>query len=264
LRPDEPSRDWIATARAAWPEIDLPAEQFAAHLARHHVADLAEPNIVDLYLACACAAGHPRAMAELETRCIADVGKAIWQVGVGDRDDVLQRVRELLLVRGDAEPLIATYAGRGSLRGWVRSIVLRTAIKTARANSRAVPLDEHEFLELAASSDDPELEPYKQRYRDEFRAAFRTVVDSLSVRHRNLLRQYFLDRMTVDELGVLYRVHRATAARWIHDVRAAVVDGVRRELAARLSVEDVGLRSMIDLVASQLELSLERLVGDIE
>jgi len=248
---------WVDAARAAWPQIAVPAERFVAHLGHH--AATAEPNVIDLYLACACAGGDRTAIDELEKRCIADVGKALWQVGAGDRDDVLQRVREKLLVGPD--PLIAHYAGRGSLRGWIRSIVLRTAIKHARGAARAVPLDEGDFLELAASSEDPALEPFKQRYRDEFRAAFRAAVDTLAVRHRNLLRQYFLDHMTIDELAVLYRVHRATAARWIHDVRAALVEAVREQLLARFA--DVELRSMIELVASQLELSLERLAVEV-
>jgi hypothetical protein len=55
--------------------------------------------------------------------------------------------------------------------------------------------------------------------------------------------------------------YRATAACWILDNRAALVGDVRGELAACLAVDDVGLPSMIDLVASQLELSLKRLAS---
>jgi RNA polymerase sigma-70 factor (ECF subfamily) len=260
VAPDEQKlREWVATARAAWPGIDVPDRVFEAHLARHASDDAAQ-NVGDLYLACACAAGDPKAIAELETRFIADLGKAIWQVRPGDRDDVLQRVREQLLVGSDGEPLIARYAGRGSLRGWLRSVVMRTALKHARGKQRAVPFDEHDFLELAASSDDPALAPYKERYREAFRAAFRTALAALEVRQRNILRQYFLDQMTIDELATLYRVHRATAARWIHDIRADLVGHVRRALEANLPASEVGLRTLIDLVASQLDLSLERLI----
>lgn len=252
----------ISSARAAWPELARTTPEddlaFARHLGRHDAGRSAGSPLGELYLAWACAVGDARAIALLDERYIAGIGKAIWQVGIGDRDDVLQRVRELLLV-SDA-PMIATYGGRGSLRGWIRSIVLRTAMKQARG-IRPVSLDEHDFLELAASADEPELEPFKQRYRDEFRAAFRTAVAALSVRHRNILRQYFLDRMTVDELGVLYRVHRATAARWVHEVRAELIAGVRAALATSIG-GDIGLGSMIDLVASQLELSLERLTAE--
>jgi RNA polymerase sigma-70 factor (ECF subfamily) len=253
---------WIATAREAWPHIDLPDERFVLHLARHAPADLASPpNVVDLYLACACVEGNPQALAELDARYIVDIGRAIWQVGDGDRDDVLQRVREKLLVGGGGEPMIARYAGRGALRVWVRSVVVRTAIKQARSTAGVAVLDDEGFLELAASSDDPSLEVFKRRYRGEFREAFRTAVAQLSVRHRNLLRQYFIDHMTIDELGVLYRVHRATAARWIGDVRAELVHHVRHALDGSLAKDDLEMRNLIELVASQLELSLERLVA---
>jgi RNA polymerase sigma-70 factor (ECF subfamily) len=76
-----------------------------------------------------------------------------------------------------------------------------------------------------------------------------------------LLRHYFIDHMTIDELSVLHRVHRATAARWINDMRAELIAAVRRALVAQLPANDVGLRSIIELVASQLDLSLERIVG---
>ena len=255
-------RRWVDTAAAAWPGIDVPIADFVAHIARYVAADApTEPNVVDLYLAYACAIGNARAVATLDSRHLADVAKGIWQVEEGERDDVLQRVRELLLVHGRNGPLIARYAGRGSLRGWIRAIAMRTAIKHARGTHRLVPLDEQGFLEIAASSDDPTLDPYRQRYRDEFRASFGAAVATLTVRQRNLLRHYFIDHMTIDEIGALYRVHRATAARWIQDVRTELVAAVRAALRSRLGNE-VGLHTMIELVASQLELSLERLVGD--
>lgn len=255
--------DWVDTARRAWPQLAVSLDGFVAHLARHAAALGAEaPNVADLYLAYACASRDAAAIAELEARCLADVRKAIWQVSTADRDDVMQRVRVSLLVGDGAEPGIAKYGGRGSLRGWIRSIALRTAINHARAASREVAMDEADFLELAASAEAPELEPYKRRYRDELRGAFRDAVANLPVRQRNILRHYFIDHLTVDELGALYRVHRATAARWVNDVRAELVAAVRAALAERLGANDVGLRTVIELVASRLELSLERWVGE--
>ena len=260
---------WLAStqtaAQAAWPQVALDAVVFARHLARHARGDgqWRELEAVDLYLARACADSNPKALALFESRCLADVTKAVLQLGLGaaDSDDVLQRVREQLFVRGVAkEPLISRYAGRGSLRAWVRSIAVRTAIKEMRGAARLVSVDEEVFLEFAATTEDPELEPYKQRYREDFRAAFREAVAALSVRQRNLLRHYFLDGLSIDELGALYRVHRATSARWIVDLRAALLDGVRASLAVRLQLGEVELRQLLALVQSQLSLSLARLL----
>jgi len=255
----------FAEAHAAWPEVKLDGIAFARHLGRHARADgqWRDIDATDLYLARACVDGMPKALQLFESRCLSDVTKAVLQLGLGaaDSDDVLQRVREKLFVRGAAtEPLIARYGGRGSLRAWVRSIAVRTAIKDMRGAARLVSVDEEVFLEFAATTEDPELEPYKQRYREDFRAAFRAATEQLTVRERNILRHYYLDGLSIDDLGKLYRVHRATSARWIVDLRAALLDGVRAELASRLALGESELRSLLDLVKSQLELSLSRLL----
>jgi RNA polymerase sigma-70 factor, ECF subfamily len=268
LAPDAPAQDpstlgaWLARAiedgRAAWPEVTLAAEDFVAHLARHYSPEL---NVVELYLACACGRGDARAIAAFDRSYLTDVARAVRQVDSADPDDVLQRVREQLFVRADPEPLIARYAGRGSLRGWVRSIAVRTALKQLQRNARTIPVDDQVFLEFAAGADEPALEPFKQRYRDELRAAFHAAVAELTVRQRNLLRQYYLDGLTIDDLGAFYRVHRATAARWLTELREALLAGVVRALESALALDGDELRSMIRLVSSQLELSLERVLA---
>jgi RNA polymerase sigma-70 factor, ECF subfamily len=256
---------WLAEclprARAACPGVSLPDAALVEHLARHHRAD-AWPKIEigDLLLARACAAADPVALALLESRCFSDVTKAVLQVGVGaaDCDEVMQSVRELLLV--GVAPHILRYAGRGPLRAWVRSIAVRTAIKHLRSEARQVPVDEEVFLEFAAAADNPELEPFKQRYREQFRAAFSDALARLPVRQRNLLRHYFLDGMSIDEIGALYRVHRATAARWVNDLREEFQAAVRAALEGRVALQGSDLGSLLDLVRSQLELSLDRLL----
>lgn len=65
---------------------------------------------------------------------------------------------------------------------------------------------------------DPELSHLKATFAAEFKFALTLAIDELSVRDRNLLRQSVLDGLTIDQLGKLYRVHRATAARWVDDV----------------------------------------------
>jgi RNA polymerase sigma-70 factor (ECF subfamily) len=137
---------------------------------------------------------------------------------------------------------------------------VRTALKQLHRDHRLVPVDEQVFIEFAASTEDAELEPFKQRYRDRLRAAFHAGVEQLAVRQRNLLRQYYLDGLTIDDLGALYRVHRATAARWITELRGELLANVLRALETDFTVDRDELSSVIRLVRSQLELSLDRLL----
>jgi len=52
------------------------------------------------------------------------------------------------------------------------------------------------------------------------------------VRERTLLRMPLVDRLNIDRLGVIYRVNRATVARWLVAIRRRLFEEVRRELAS--------------------------------
>ena len=59
----------------------------------------------------------------------------------------------------------------------------------------------------------PDVAYLKARYAQELNAASARVRDGLGAEERTLLRQYVIDRLTIDELALLYGVHRATVAR---------------------------------------------------
>lgn len=58
----------------------------------------------------------------------------------------------------------------------------------------------------------------------------------------------------------LYGVHRATAARWLADARAALGDAIRGELAGRLRIAASEVDSIVRLVQSRVDMSLDRLL----
>src|ERR1043166_7686625 len=66
-------------AREAWPELSVEGELFARHLAQHCPKEeplepwLATLHAADLYLALACAAGDPKALAAFEAGYVAQV-----------------------------------------------------------------------------------------------------------------------------------------------------------------------------------------------
>ena len=64
----------LARGRAAYPELLLPAEDFAAHLLRHGAAeDPAAFDIEGLYLCCACARGVPGAAERFDRELLSRV-----------------------------------------------------------------------------------------------------------------------------------------------------------------------------------------------
>lgn len=266
----------LGQAEQAWPAIALPQERFIRHLAEL-VAD--QPTDVplaaqlralragDLYLACACADQLPAALRELEREVVDRIGPAVRRLGATPAavDEIrAELLAALLSPRAGGPPAIAGYAGRGRLYSWVRSIAVRIAMRRL-GGAREIPTEAAELADrMPHHGEDPRLDDLRRRYRHDFAVAFRAALAALPVRERNLLRQHHMDGLTIDQLAALYRVHRATAARWVARARATLSGETRRRLMERLGVATQDADSIIRLVRSQLDLSLSAAPGDAE
>lgn len=256
-----------AAARAAWPTIDVSAECFVAYLAdrvprgAEPAAALAALNVSDLYLACACACGDPAALAAFDSHCLSVVDRALLRLNLPMDmiEEVKQRMRHALLVPEHRPPRIVGFAGRGALRSWVRVLAVREAWAMLRSTRGHVDAEER-LANLASAGATPELEYLKRTYRLDFDRAFRAAVQTLSPRERTLLRQHFLDGVSINELGALYRVHRATVGRWLERARGAVLAATRAHLMEHLGVPSAEIESILRLVLSRLELDLRPLL----
>jgi RNA polymerase sigma-70 factor (ECF subfamily) len=258
----------VIAARAEWPTIDLSTELFAAHLADRLPLDadletaLARIHASDLYLACACVNGNADAIAAFDLHYIAVIDRTLPRLGM-DADvvsEVKQRLRHALLVGEAGPPRIAKFAGRGDLRRWVRVLAVREALTIVRQRRRRVTADEDQLVDLVAAGSSPELEYFKRVYRREFEIAFGEAAQRLSDRERTLVRQHFLDGLSINEIGRLYRVHRATAGRWLERARDTLLTGTRARMTERLDVSPAEFESILRLVLSRLEISLRPLL----
>ncbi|HUJ58810.1 MAG TPA: sigma-70 family RNA polymerase sigma factor [Kofleriaceae bacterium] len=252
--------DAYARGRAAWPDIAVDPAVFAAHVA--HLDLPSEPH-ADLYLACACAHDDPGALATFDRELLGAVGKHIRRID-GSRelaDEVRQLVRERLLVARDGErPRIAAYAGRGPLAAWVRVTAVRVALDVQRKRG-GDPAAGGSASQLAAGELDPEAALIRARYQRDYEAALREALGELTAKQRNLLRMHFVDGMTVERIGTAYRVHRATAARWIVELRRQLLDAIYHRLGAQLALGPSEFASLTAVVRSQLHVSLGGLLG---
>lgn len=255
----------VDAARAAWPDLDIDDAAFVAHLAAR-VPEPADPaaalsglRVDDLYLACGCALGLPDAIAAFDRTFAADLDAAARRFRSEAGDDIAQQLREKLLVGPKAK--IADYAGLGFLQNWVRITCARAFLDATRRkrNDRTVA-DSDALMAVADPDDDVELAYLKRHYRAEFKAAFAEATESLSSQQRNVLRQHLLAGLTIDQIGTLYGVHRATAARRIASAREALLSATRRKLGARLRVDRAELASIMRLIQSQLDVSFVRLL----
>jgi RNA polymerase sigma-70 factor (ECF subfamily) len=138
------------------------------------------------------------------------------------------------------------------------------ALTLATRGSREVPVDTETLAMLVGGSNDPEVAYLKRVYTGEFRAAFESAFAELGARDRNLLRYAFVEGLTIDGIGALYKVHRATAARWIVKAHGELGAKVKAGLLARLGVDAAEYESILRLLESQIDLTLERFLHKTE
>ena len=262
--------DVLDACRAAWPGLAVPEHAFVRHLADNLPDEgdldsrLSRMQCPDLYLACGCAAQDPAALAAFD----GILGQTVpvlqrMRIAASQIDEVVQVLRAKLLVSSDAghPPLIASYAGRGSLLGWVRTAARRTALSLRRNMDEQIggDGDERDLKRLPIPAD-AELDYLRNRYQVEFKQAVESAIATLDAEQLRVLRLHFHDGLSIDRIGALLGVHRATAARWIRATSDAVRSETRRLLHARLGLSTAELDSLAGLVQSQLHLSLSRLL----
>jgi RNA polymerase sigma-70 factor (ECF subfamily) len=248
-----------------WPGVEVAATDLAAHLRVVVPGDapVAALHAEDLYLACACAAGDARALKAFERELLCQVPEYLRHI---DRDpvfvdEVRQRLRERLFVAAPgARPRIVEYTGRGALGAWLRVVAIRVALNLKRRAKPTVPAEGEHAPVLRSPAPDPEVDYLKTRYAEDFRAAFQATLGALSADERNLLKLHYLDGLNIDEIGVAYHVHRATVARWLAHARERILAETRTRLAERLAAAEDDVDSVLDLVRSQLDVSLHKML----
>lgn len=256
----------VAQARARYPEVDLSGTAFAGYLAERVRFDrdgrpvLMPLRAPALWLAFGCTIGNPAAIAAFEVEYAGEIAAALRRsFDPATCEEAELRLRNKLFLVEDDAPRLASYSGRGDLRLWLRTAAIRTAIDVVRRR-RMTPLDAH-VPEPSAMIVDPLLAALKQEYRDELRTAFAEAATTLTNRERTLLRYRFLDDLSIDEIGAVYRVHRATVARWIAATRESLFEETLTRLMVRLELADRGdVDSVLRMIDSQLDISVERLL----
>ena len=261
-------RDIIESAQRACPSLGLPSDVFVAYLRERCPADLPpvralhQLHTADLYLACACARGDQGAFAMFDDRCLRCLDRVLLAMGfdAGTIDDVKQDIRSRVLVGDGVRPRINDYSGRGNLRSWVRIMAVRQALQRRRRTHRERCGEDDKLLRHIGHAGDPELDYIKGIYRREFKRAFEAALRALPGRERTVLRQHYIDDLTIDQLGILYRMHRSSAARLVARGRALVLEATRAQLMSRLDVPSRDLDSILRLIQSQLDVSLRALL----
>lgn len=169
-------------------------------------------------------------------------------------EDAAQRVRQKLLVDApDAPARLRQFEGRGPLRAFLRTTLVREVSTLARQVRRELPLDEQD---PAAPQAVGELALLKHAYGPPASQAFKDAFAALPDDQQRLLHQVYAHGMTVDDLAKVHQVHRATCARWVARARGDLADATRRLVQVRLGLACGEADSLLGALQSSLSVSL--------
>lgn len=264
--PAQAVRSALDSGYNAWPNLQIAPADFVRRLATscEEPEDLDRLAVDDLYLAVAATQGAKGAAEAFEKRCGPQIDAALRRFA--SQGDALRDIRadlhERLLVGSERRPpRIVEYQGRGSLPRWTRAVATRIALDRLRGRGRLEhPTTNAAMLERLDEQGDLEFRYLREHYRDAAKAAFHRAVDDLDASEKRLLREHLIFGLSTSRLARLHGVHKSTAARRLASARQALIDGVHRHIADRLSVDDAELRSVLKLVSSQLDVSLARIL----
>ena len=239
-------------ARDAHPGLEVSAaELFAfvgARITGDAIAELGRRHVEDLCLAFACARGDATALAILEEKTLPVVARGLAKLPLasdGGRE-LLQALREQMLVAKDGTCGIAAYDGRAPLALWLRVCAGRMGLRHVGREARGQELDQLD--QLAPGVPDPQIAYLRRLYGRELEVAFRAAVEDLAPRERNLLRHAVLDGLGIDQIAAIYHVHRATAARQLAAARQSLVAATRERMRAALRVDEAELESIMRVI----------------
>lgn len=259
-----------ALRRAALAQPDLSADaQFVAFVVARMEPGRVPTHLSDMLVAHAAVRGNAKAVATVEAALHALpplLGR--FRLSEAELRDLLQELRLRLLVGtpaeteqgGIAEPRLLEYRGTGPLGAWLRAAAVRLVLSNFRATTRRRE-DELVTDDVLGTTDDAELTLAKQTYRAPLEEAFRTALRELASRDRTVLRMYLLDGRNIEEIGAVFRVHRATIARWISDARASLGKRTQAILTANFDTNTEEFRSITRLCYSQMDVSLHTLLA---
>lgn len=193
-------------------------------------------QVADLVLARGCAAGDERAWEVFLTRFRArlyEIAGAIAREDSAARelaDSVYAELYGLPGSTGERRSKFLYYSGRGSLEGWLRTVLAQQHVNRHRARRPVVSFEEQaeagaQFAAPATETPaeaDPRLAP-----------AIDSALDSLDAEERFLVASYYLDGRTLAQVAQMVGVHESTISRRLERVVRSLRRAIVRELAAR-------------------------------
>jgi RNA polymerase sigma-70 factor len=237
-------------------------------------------HLEDLALACACGQGLEQAwdffIAHFRQDLRQAAGAMLRGAGHGDdaRADELadSLYAELYGLRSPAggrrKSLFEYFHGRSKLSTWLRAVLAQKQVDLFRTMGRTVSLEAEteegaprEFYRREESAGLELSDPNREKYLLRFDEALRNSLAGLAARERMILACYYVDQLTLAEIGRLLHEHESTVSRQLERLRRALRENVAQALLHETPARN-GRPAEPALDKAQVELAFEYAVGD--
>jgi RNA polymerase sigma-70 factor (ECF subfamily) len=253
------------------PTISVDMDSFAIFLSdriedsAHLDRLLSGEYLGDLFLAWALSHKDPEAMSLFQTNYLPTIQKSLknMRLSSAQLEDICQNLSKKLFVPSAKKPAkINQYSGHGKIQKWFCVVAFRLAQNLLRKHKKEILVDNNELLEQVIAFDNQEFQHFRQLYQKEFKEAFNQALESLSARERLVLRYHLIDRLNIDQIGIIFQSHRSTVARWLSRIRDTLYKKTKKDLMHNLKISDQEFESIIQLIQSQLNASFERILSE--
>ena len=248
----------------------------------------------DLFMAIACDKGSERGWWEFDQQhrsYMERVARHLAKTDVDAQEVIDQVYVELYgtkIVDGERQSKFSTYSGRGSLRGWLRTVIWHSIVDLHRAGHDEVSLDELTenigegaaqagFAEQPTAGEDAMIEHItRERYRKTTLDAIGHAFSSLEPHEKLLLLYYHGEGMKLREIARLVenessplrgwfqrksatrasdpstKIHESTIMRWLEKCYARVLEIFRNELTQKHGMKQEEVEICMDLALQDL------------
>lgn len=248
----------------------------------------------DLFMAMACANGNERAWWEFDQQHRSYLERVARHLASTDIDaqeaidTVYVELYGTRVVDGERISKFASFSGRGTLRGWLRTVIWHSVVDLHRASPDEVSLDEmtenvgeglthYKFAETNFGGESEMLDEITYtRYRKATLDSIETAFAKLDEHEKLLLLYYHVEDLKLREIARLAesqtsplrdwfsrksaaraekpnsRVYESTIMRWLEKCYRRVLELFRAELVEKHGLKDEHLEICIELATQDL------------
>jgi RNA polymerase sigma factor (sigma-70 family) len=269
-----------AFSRSNAPRWNLNRESFARALersiARRFATEVKTPagvsdyvdslNLEELALACACAEGQVSAWAyfiECHRPGLRAAARAIAGDDAGGElaDSIYAELYGLEERDGCRRSLFDYFHGRSRLSTWLRSILAQRNVDRARVAKRMRQLEPSDEAVPDTRGATAPADTERARFATLAQRALAVAIRRLAPPDRLRLSSYYLQRLTLAQIGRLMGEHEATVSRKLDRVRRDLRLDVERLLREEHKLSDGQVQACLDAALEDVGMDLQDVLG---